>query len=137
MQTLFVGKKHLRFNQLESTNTYLKELAKSDKIIEGTLAQCDYQTSGRGQFGNEWTAEKGKNLLFSLFLRPSFLNADQQFYLNMSVCLALAESLNQIVKGFEIKWPNDILYNNQKICGILIENSVSGNKLEYSVSICI
>ncbi len=133
MQTLFIGKKHLKFNQLKSTNTCMKELLRSDKIIEGTIVQTEYQTSGRGQFGNEWTSEKGKNLLFSLLLRPSFLSSDQQFYLNMSVCLALADALNQLKEGFVVKWPNDILFKKKKVCGVLIENSLSGNKIEHSI----
>jgi len=133
MQTLFIGKEHLKFNELNSTNTYLKELVRTNSIMEGTVVQCSYQTSGRGQFGNQWIAEKEKNLLFSLLLKPRLLKAEQQFYLNMSVCLALTDALNTIEPGFIVKWPNDILYNGSKVCGVLIENSLTGNAIEYSI----
>ncbi len=133
MQTLFVGKKHLKFSELDSTNTLMKEMVKSNEIVEGTVIQCDYQTLGRGWSGNRWTAEKGKSLLFSLLLKPSFLSIDQQFCLNMSVCLGLVDVLKYIWQGPVVKWPNDILYNGKKLCGILIENGITENKIDHSI----
>lgn len=133
METLFVGQKLLRFEELESTNSYLKELTRNQYVAEGLTLVTEYQTLGRGQFGNTWSSESGKNLLFSVYLKPSFLSAGHQFYLNMSVCLALADALNQIAPGFLVKWPNDILYNQKKVAGILIENFLEGDYLEGSI----
>lgn len=93
----------------------------------------DYQTSGRGQFGNSWDSEAGKNLLFSVYLRPSALPASASFFLNMSVCLALADALNEFHPGFVVKWPNDILFDSKKLCGVLIENSIKGNYIQSSI----
>ncbi|MGB0176538.1 MAG: biotin--[acetyl-CoA-carboxylase] ligase [Owenweeksia sp.] len=118
---------------MESTNSYLKNIIKNGNPAEGLTVVAEYQTSGRGQFGNTWEAEKGKNLLFSVLLRPHFLIPDRQFTLNMSVCLAVVDSLNEICPGFLIKWPNDILYNQEKVGGILIESSISGDHLDTTV----
>ena len=133
MDTLFIGQELLTFDSLSSTNAYAKKLSRDQNKSEGLTILSKYQTSGRGQFGNSWESEKGLNLLFSVYLKPLFLSPDRQFLLNMSVCLAVADSLNEIVPGFEVKWPNDILYDNMKVAGILIENSINSNKLESSI----
>ena len=133
METLFIGQEKLRFAVLESTNSYLKNIIKNGNPAEGLTVLAEYQTSGRGQFGNSWEAEKGKNLLFSTLLKPRFLPPDRQFILNMSVCLSVVDSLNEISPGFLIKWPNDILYNHKKVAGILIESSIGSGTLENTV----
>ncbi len=133
METLFIGQEKLKFAVLESTNSYLKEILKTGNPQEGFIVVTDYQTSGRGQFGNSWEAEKGKNLLFSVLLKPRFLNPSRQFLLNMSVCLAVVDSMNEVCPGFLIKWPNDILYNQKKVAGILIEGSMSSDILDHTV----
>ncbi len=133
MITLFVGQKLQHFNELPSTNAYLKELLRTQGPAEGFTVRANHQTSGRGQFGNVWHDAQGQNLLFSVLLRPRFLMASKQFYLNMSVCLAIVEVLNRYCPGFLIKWPNDILYKNKKICGLLIENGLIGSYLESSI----
>ncbi|HAD96109.1 MAG TPA: biotin--[acetyl-CoA-carboxylase] ligase [Cryomorphaceae bacterium] len=133
METLFIGQEKLKFAVLESTNSYLKNIIKNGNPAEGLTVLAEYQTSGRGQFGNSWEAEKGKNLLFSVLLKPAFLPPDRQFILNMSVCLAVVDSLNEISPGFLIKWPNDILYNQKKVAGILIESAISSGALENTV----
>ncbi|MEQ9262535.1 MAG: biotin--[acetyl-CoA-carboxylase] ligase [Owenweeksia sp.] len=133
METLFIGQETIKLAVVESTNSYLKNIIKNGNPAEGLTIIAEYQTSGRGQFGNSWEAEKGKNLLFSVLLRPHFLIPERQFILNMSVCLAVVDSLNEISPGFEIKWPNDILYNKQKAGGILIESSISSEFLETTV----
>jgi BirA family biotin operon repressor/biotin-[acetyl-CoA-carboxylase] ligase len=133
MVTLFIGQKLQRFESLPSTNAYLKENMRTKGLAEGFTVVAKHQTLGRGQFGNSWHDAAGENLLFSVFLKPHFLSVDQQFALNMSVCLALVQCLNRYQAGFTIKWPNDILFDNQKLCGILIENSVQSNRLEASI----
>lgn len=93
----------------------------------------EYQTSGRGQIGNSWESEAGKNLLCSVFLKPVLLPVSSSFFLNMSVCLALADSLNEFHPGFVVKWPNDILFDGRKVCGVLIENNINGRYIQNSI----
>ena len=133
LQTLFVGQDHQHFDELSSTNEYLKQLIREKLPNEGFLVTTAYQTSGRGQVGNAWESQKGKNLLMSLFLRPQSLFVQDYFHLNMSVCLAITDSLDFFHPGFLIKWPNDILFDHEKVAGVLIENSISRNKLKHSV----
>ncbi len=133
MLTLFVGQKLQVFEEIPSTNAYLKEYTAKTTATEGFTVRAKHQTLGRGQFGNAWHDEPGKNLLFSVYLRPRFLSAASFYSLNMSVCLALVDVLNHYKRGFEIKWPNDILYNKKKVCGVLIENTVSKAKVEQSI----
>ena len=101
---------------------------------EGCVIITDYQTKGKGTDLNSWESEKGKNLTFSLILYPN-ITADQQFRINKAISTGiydflLAELPNQRIS---IKWPNDIYIDDRKACGILIQNSVMGNKLEYMV----
>lgn len=133
METLFVGHEIQSFAELSSTNEYLKDLCIKRPQNEGLTVTTEYQTLGRGQIGNSWESESGLNLLVSVLLRPNFLSPDRQFHLNMSVCLAICDSLNDISPGFQIKWPNDILYDGKKVAGILIENSMTNTKLESSI----
>lgn len=90
------------------------------------------QTAGRGQRGNSWESEPGKNLTFSLVLRPEWVEVARQFCISQAVSLAIVEVLERHLgedAHISIKWPNDIYVGDKKICGILIENSVSGKKL--------
>ncbi len=133
METLFIGQEKISFETLDSTNAYLKQLCSEKVQAEGLTITAEYQTLGRGQIGNKWDSPKGENLLFSVLLKPNFLSPDRQFYLNMSVCLAIFDALNELSPGFQIKWPNDLLYDRKKVAGILIENSISKNRIENSI----
>ena len=137
MNTLFVGQHILELDATESTNTYATNLLKEISVVEGTIVLTHNQTKGRGQVGNTWQAETGKNLTFSLVLHPNFLAVDKQFYLSKITSLAvfgmLTDFLNPSLYDIKIKWPNDILINNRKIAGILIENMLRGNFLQSSV----
>lgn len=119
-------------NEIESTNNYAKQMV-SDKPVEGTVVLAQFQRVGRGQQGNYWESEAGKNLLFSVILYPRFLDAGRQFYLSKIVSLALVEMLQKEAGDVKIKWPNDIYAGNRKIAGILIENSVKGAVIDFSV----
>jgi BirA family biotin operon repressor/biotin-[acetyl-CoA-carboxylase] ligase len=137
MDTLFVGQHILELDATESTNTYATNLIKEIPVVEGTIVLTHNQTKGRGQVGNTWQAESGKNLTFSLVLHPNFLAVDKQFYLSKITSLAvfgmLTDFLNTSLYDIKIKWPNDILVNDRKIAGILIENILRGNFLQSSV----
>jgi len=132
--TLFVGKKLVYVPECHSTNTLSAELSQRGSVVEGTLVITSNQFNGRGQRGNQWISEPGKNLTFSLILKPTFLKPDQQFRLTQVISLAVADYVtkktHEVVK---IKWPNDLLINSRKVCGILIENSISGETIQTSI----
>lgn len=117
----------------ESTNTLLAASAK--KFEHGTALAAHSQTSGRGQRGNKWEAEPGKNLTFSVLLRPSTIVASHQFELLQLVSISVVKVLRSqlATDDIYIKWPNDIYYRDHKICGILIENTLSGAIITQSI----
>ncbi len=132
--SLFIGKTIIEKEQIDSTNNYAKELLSKSRPVEGTLIITDYQTSGRGQAGNSWEAERGKNLTLTIILYPDFLEADKQFYLNMAVSLAVRDFCEDVLNDeLKIKWPNDIFHLDKKVGGILIENTIQGLRLGSSV----
>lgn len=108
--------------------------ASGEEIPEGTVVVTAHQTAGRGQRGNRWEAAPGENLTFSLLLRSSFLRAAEQFRLSIAVALgvygALGEHLDEALK---VKWPNDLFYGDQKLGGMLIENTLQGYGIAESV----
>lgn len=132
MNTLFVGRTLIELDTIGSTNDYANSLLQTDNLPEGTVILALEQTKGRGQYGNTWMAEKGQNLLFSIVFTPRTLKATNQFYLNMSICLALHDLLEGDV-DVKVKWPNDIYIGTKKICGVLVENSLKGPKIVTSV----
>lgn len=130
--TLFTGKCFIDLPQVDSTNVYASNLIKQTNIAEGTVVSTFNQTKGKGNANNKWYSEIGKNLSFSVIYRPVFLPATQQFYLNMAICLGIIDAL-EVEVALTIKWPNDIYYENCKIGGLLIENSLLGKNIKYSV----
>ena len=126
------GYKILWYDSLTSTNDKATELALTNED-EHTAIIADYQTKGRGQRQNNWESEKGKNLTFSLILRPTFLSAENQFLLSKIASLAVCDYLKSVGLTPTIKWPNDIYTGDRKICGMLIENSLIGSGISFSV----
>ena len=124
-----------------STNTLMKEL-----LAKGEWPECErflytaFQTAGRGQAGNGWESEEGKNLLCSILLPPR----KDLFYLNVLVSVAVHKVIRSLLfersgllslsEAVSIKWPNDIYYGDKKIAGILIENAILGNEVKYSIA---
>lgn len=133
--TLFIGRKIIYLPSCHSTNDIAAALTKDKNVIEGTTVITDQQLAGRGQRGNSWEAEPGKNLTFSLILKPSFLQVTQQFSLNMVISLACFQLLNEYFsEGIQIKWPNDLYYYDKKIGGILIESTIKNNLLDSVIA---
>lgn len=133
--TLFMGHSVVFMPECHSTNDEASRLLESSRhVVEGTVVITDSQTSGRGQRGNTWITEPGKNLTFSLLMKPTFLNAQDQFLLNKAFSLGLYDYLNAMLQAtVKIKWPNDMLVNDKKICGILIENQIQGQNIQNSI----
>ena len=124
--------------QTNSTNTLLKELIAKGQ--EPGFIYAGYQTAGRGQTGNSWESEKGKNLICSVLLPPN----KNLYFLNIAVSVAIYRVIRSFVfersglcslsEAVSIKWPNDIYYEDKKIAGILIENAIIGNEIKYSIA---
>lgn len=123
----------IQIEETDSTNRYLRELSSYEKLADFTTVTTGFQTAGRGQRGNSWESEKEKNLLFSILVHPSFLPAKEQFLLSQAISLSIKEELDNYAHEFSIKWPNDIYWRNEKICGILIENDLSGMYIAESI----
>lgn len=126
-------KNSLYLPSCHSTNTYAAEWLKENDEQEGWIVYTFDQTNGRGQQGSVWESEPYKNLTFSVILKPFFLLPVDQFQLNMVVSLAVLKFLDGLKIKAMIKWPNDIYVNEKKICGILIENQVRGNRILNSI----
>ncbi len=134
METIFVGQNIVELAEVDSTNNYAKELLTNQRVAEGTVIHAHTQSKGRGQMGNSWQTEAGKNLTISIVLYPEFLEAGQQFYLNMAITLAIKDFCESVLNDeIKIKWPNDIYYHDKKLGGVLIENNINGYKLSSSV----
>lgn len=133
--TLFVGQNLIKLTTVDSTNNYFKSLmSKSEPLAEGTVIMADDQFAGRGQQESTWISAPGKNLTFSLLLKPGFLPITQQFKLNMVVCNALRNAISTFSqRNIAFKWPNDLYYDHKKLGGILIENMLAGNTYKASI----
>lgn len=117
-------------DEVSSTNDYLRDYTPQAAI---TVAVADFQTRGRGQVGNTWVSSPGQNLLFSVLVCPTALRAGNGFVLSQAMALAIKDVLDRHVDGVLIKWPNDIYCHGRKICGTLIENTLSGPYVARSV----
>lgn len=135
--------KILKLKSIDSTNNFLKSYQpeQEDAI---TLVTADYQTAGRGQRGNSWESEEGKNLVYSLLIHPRMVRPAQIFSISEVAALSVCEALDDILSSnqeststdgnaFCVKWPNDIYYGDRKIAGILIETDMMGKRIENAI----
>ncbi len=126
--------KIVKLNAINSTNTYLKQLAKEIGTSNWTVVSAEFQTSGRGQVQSKWVSDKGKNLMFSILIKFEALKIKNQFYLNCAISLGFFEALKKYsLPQLKIKWPNDIMAVNKKIGGVLIENSLMNDSIYQTV----
>ncbi len=131
LATSWLGRSFTFFEELPSTNSYAKKVA-SEGSLHGALVLADHQTGGRGQSERQWHVQPKKNLTFSLVFEPQ--KAERFILLTLSCALAISEVINSRAKLLaKLKWPNDILFNGKKLCGILTETQFSGNHLERMV----
>ena len=91
------------------------------------------QTKGRGQRGNRWSSQPGENLTFSLVVKDFRIKANEQSAISQTTALSLTDLLSRHEIKARIKWPNDIYAGDEKICGILIENSLKGSEIDWSI----
>ncbi|WP_082116094.1 biotin--[acetyl-CoA-carboxylase] ligase [Hymenobacter terrenus] len=135
-QTLFTGQQLIWLPACTSTNTEAQALIVQNRASEGCTIITDFQTAGRGQRGNQWEATPAENLMLSVVWQPTFLAAAQQFLLSQAVALGVHDWASTLLgpdPRLKLKWPNDLYYGNQKFGGILIENTLSGSKIQYSI----
>ncbi|WP_334055606.1 biotin--[acetyl-CoA-carboxylase] ligase [Polaribacter sp. P097] len=124
----------IKLNAIDSTNSFLKEMAKNSSLENYTVVVAKDQTNGRGQQENTWASEPFKNLTFSAFINDLNLELNHYKYFNFAISLGVYDAISKYInRQLFIKWPNDILSANQKICGILIENSISKGAMKYAV----
>jgi len=132
LKTHVVGKKLFVFESIDSTNACARTLADTG-TPEGTVVVADFQTAGRGRLGRSWHSEPGMNLLFSLVLRPA-LKKESAALLTFFSAVFIARALERVAShAIECKWPNDVLLNGKKCCGILLENSFLQDRFDFSV----
>jgi BirA family biotin operon repressor/biotin-[acetyl-CoA-carboxylase] ligase len=131
--TGFTGSQIIRLDSVDSTNNYASSLIKDTKVFDGTVITTFEQTQGKGQLGNTWQAQAGKNLTLSLIIYPKNLSPLNHYMLSEVTALAVSDLL--LVFGVDnyIKWPNDIMTPEGKICGILIENTIAGDSIAHSI----
>jgi BirA family biotin operon repressor/biotin-[acetyl-CoA-carboxylase] ligase len=126
--------KIIKLNAIDSTNSFLKELAQTTTLESYTVVVTKEQKNGRGQQAQKWFSEPFKNLTTSVYISNIDLEINKQKYLNFAISLAIFDALSiHQIKNLSIKWPNDILSVNKKICGILIENTIKGSKIQSSI----
>nr|WP_322625532.1 biotin--[acetyl-CoA-carboxylase] ligase [uncultured Flavobacterium sp.] len=124
----------IKLSAINSTNDYLKSLASAQQQENFTIVTAEAQTQGKGQMGGVWNAEAGKNLTFSILLKDLLTATSGIFTLNVAVTTAIATAVSGFgIPDVSIKWPNDILAGNKKLCGVLIENSFKSDGQIQSV----
>lgn len=123
----------IHLKTIGSTNDYLAKLMTEEQVPEGTVVVADFQTAGRGQIGNTWESAKGENLTFSMALYPDIPVASS-FLLSQAVSLALIDTLDHFsIPESQIKWPNDIYVGDNKMAGLIIDQTIVGDKVTSAV----
>jgi BirA family biotin operon repressor/biotin-[acetyl-CoA-carboxylase] ligase len=117
--------KLIKLDAIDSTNDFLKGIAGNQITANYTVVTAENQTNGKGQMGSKWVSESGKNLIMSILVKDLLININQIYNLNVAIALSVIMALEKFeIPKLSIKWPNDIMSDNKKIGGILIENSI-------------
>jgi len=126
--------KIIKLDTVVSTNSFLKDLSVNAALENFTVVVTQKQTKGRGQQKNEWLSEPYKNLTFSVFTSLKDVKIIHKKYLNFAISLAIYRVLfDKNIPKISIKWPNDLMVANKKICGILIENTFFGDQIKSTI----
>ncbi|HIE31988.1 MAG TPA: biotin--[acetyl-CoA-carboxylase] ligase [Methanosarcinales archaeon] len=129
LMTAFVGKEIYYFDEIKSTSVKAKELAADNP--DGTVIIAEKQLEGRGRMGRGWYSPPG-GIWFSMILKPK-IPPDHVHRLTLVAGVAVAEVINELGLRAEIKWPNDILINEKKVCGILTEMEAELDVVNYVI----
>ncbi len=123
----------IHLTTVNSTNSYMRKLLQYNKVQDDTVVIADYQDTGKGQGENIWVSKRNENLLFSWVVFSAFLAVSDQFVLSKTVSLGIVDAIDEFGLNSQIKWPNDIICNDKKLGGILIEHTIQGDVLKNSV----
>jgi len=125
----------IKLREVDSTNRFANELVNSGQLAEGAVILAQFQIAGKGQRENKWESQDGMNITGTLVLHPDFQAIERLFILNQMIAVSICEILQDLTSAeIRIKWPNDIMAGDEKIAGILIENSIKGNKCHLSLA---
>ncbi|QSZ28117.1 biotin--[acetyl-CoA-carboxylase] ligase [Aceticella autotrophica] len=131
LKTDFIGKNYIHLESISSTNDYAKEIA--SKAENGTIVVSEEQTSGRGRLGRKWVSEKGQGLWMSIILKPE-LTPQSSVKLTQVAAVSVVNAIIETIElNASIKWPNDIIINGKKICGILTEMNAELDRVNYVI----
>jgi BirA family biotin operon repressor/biotin-[acetyl-CoA-carboxylase] ligase len=122
MLNVTIGQKIIHLESVDSTNNYAANVFKEGRIEHGTVIMADIQTNGRGQRGNTWQSGAFENLTFSITADIKLWKINSLIDLNRLIALSLHTFFQELKLEPQIKWPNDIMIQDKKVCGILIEN---------------
>ena len=126
--------KLIKLDAIDSTNEFLKGLSNKQELENFTVVTAENQTKGKGQMGAVWASEMGKNLILSVLVKDFLSDICQIYDLNIIASLAVIDALEWYnIPNLSIKWPNDIMSDNKKIGGILIENSIKSDGTIVSI----
>ena len=118
----------IKLNAIDSTNRFLKDLSATQNLDNFTVVVTENQLNGKGQRGAKWFSENGKNLTFSILIHHSGIILRDIHLINIITSITIIDTLKEYeLNNLNIKWPNDILSENKKICGILIENTIKSD----------
>ena len=125
--------KIIRLDETVSTNTFASALLSDNEISFNSVVATKNQTGGRGQGDNSWESTNGSNVLCSIVVCPDFLIPHQQFRISKISAISIVDTLHHFRLKGSVKWPNDIIVDNKKIAGILIENTIESYNIKSSV----
>lgn len=128
-----IGHKVILLDIIHSTNAFLAAIVSQKHVKHGTIVRAKHQYAGKGQLNKQWISEENLNLTCSILLKPDKWFARDQFLLSVITSLALRATISEHVLNCTIKWPNDIYVNDQKICGVLIQNALMKDLIQHSI----
>jgi len=124
----------IKVDAIDSTNTFLRDMSRGKSITRPICVIAKEQLAGKGQMGTVWQSNVGENLTCSVYMPVDKVCVVDQFYVSMTVSLAIYDTLQSfIVPKLSIKWPNDILSDRYKICGVLIENILTNRTFQGAI----
>lgn len=134
-EAAFIGRNHIELKSIDSTNSYLSSRLQYERLPEFTSVSAWEQSNGKGQRKNVWESAPGANLTISYLFYPTALSLSHLFFLNKAIANAVLQTVSYFIPHGEnkIKWPNDIVVNGRKICGILIENVLSAKGISQCI----
>ena len=130
LNTKFIGRNIIHFDTIDSTNNYAKSIA--NDALDGTVIISEEQTGGRGRLGRSWNSKKYEGIWMSIILKPNILPSFAPF-ITLVAGASITKALRNLGIEATIKWPNDIILNGKKMCGILTELSAEIERINYVV----